>query len=68
MPYTPSALKVAFTNQTIRLAVNTNKRLKRAALKKRMSFNAWAVQTLAEAADAVLNPSAPPPETPKGQS
>jgi predicted HicB family RNase H-like nuclease len=56
MPYTPKAVKSAWTNQTIRLAVSSNKRLKRAALKKKMSFNAWAVQILTEAADAVLNP------------
>jgi predicted HicB family RNase H-like nuclease len=57
MPYTPKAVKSAWTNQTIRLAVSSNKRLKRAALKRRMSFNAWAVQILTEAADAVLNPT-----------
>jgi predicted HicB family RNase H-like nuclease len=57
MPYTPKAVKSAFTNQTVRLPVRDNKRLKRAALKQRKSFNAWAVQILIDAADAVLNPT-----------
>jgi hypothetical protein len=62
-PYTPSAIKPEWTNQTIRLAMRENKRLKRAALKKKMSFNSWAVKVLTEAADHVLNPVALPPET-----
>ena len=58
MPYTPKALKGVFQNQTLRIEVKANKRLKRAALKSRKSFNAWATQVLTEAADAILNPTA----------
>lgn len=53
-PYTPSAIKPRWTNQTIRLSVRDNKRLKRAALRKKMSFNAWAVMILMDAADRTL--------------
>jgi len=56
MPYTPKAIKKTFTNQTIRLSTVDNNRLKRAALKRKMSFNAWATQTLIDAAEVVLNP------------
>ena len=56
-PYTPSAIKPEWTNQTIRLSVKDNKRLKRAALRRKMSFNAWAVQTLLQEAGFVLEPN-----------
>jgi hypothetical protein len=56
MPYTPKSVQVDWTNQTIRLSVRDNKRLKRAALRKKMSFNAWAVMILMDAADRTLEP------------
>jgi hypothetical protein len=55
-PYTPKAVRPTWTNQTIRLAVRENKRLKRAALKQKMSFNLWAVNLLTDAANRVLDP------------
>lgn len=64
MPYTPLALKPEWTNQTIRLAVRDNNRLKRAAKRKKMTFNAWAVMILMDAADRTLNRPSPVTITP----
>jgi uncharacterized protein (DUF1778 family) len=58
MPYTPQSMKPEWTNQTIRLSVRDNRRLKRAAKRRKMTFNAWAVQTLIETANQILNPLA----------